>query len=294
MKCVRGPSKSLSPQRLCVSISFFSTYHSRCISKNVYEGFLYTRTHAEVSHTIPVRIGNGVFGTMSVKELDAARDDERLEPIAKRAWTIQEQLRAQRTLTFTSRTMTWRWCSSTRTFGESLYFPHDLDSGYNDNDDKYSLNLHALLPSEEEAEAQKDKALSCWLRLVTAYSLRFASVERDKLNAIAGIASHPSFSCSLSPRYFAGLWQYSLARQLTWHTSSWHRTLSKTDIIISKPVNYRAPSWSWVSIEGGVICLTSLSMRTSPIPRSFATSWTARQLSDLPTSTHSERYHLPC
>jgi hypothetical protein len=89
---------------------------------------------------------------------------------------------------------------------------------------------------------------------VTAYSLRAVSDERDKLNALAGIASHPSFSRVLGPGYFAGLWQYDLARQLTWRTSNWHRTLSEDDtFVFYRPVRYRAPSWSWASLEGGVV-----------------------------------------
>jgi hypothetical protein len=223
-------------------------------AKSVFDGFLYPRVYSEPSHTIPVRIRPGIFGTMSVNELDAACYDERLEPLAKRAWTMQEQLLAQRTLTFTTHTMMWRCHVGTRNFGDSLYFPLDLDAGYNDNDDKYSLNLDSLLLSEDEAHLQRDKALSCWLRLVTAYSLRAASKERDKLNALAGIASHPSFTRALGPGYFAGLWRYNLARQLTWRTSNWHRTLAEDDtFVFYRPVKYRAPSWSWASLEGGVV-----------------------------------------
>ncbi|KAF2095515.1 HET-domain-containing protein [Rhizodiscina lignyota] len=208
-------------------------------AKSVFEGFLHPRVHSEPFHTIPVRIRPGVFGTMSVNELDAACYDEWLEPLAKRAWTMQEQLLAQRTLTFTTHTMMWRCHAGTRNFGDSLYFPHDLDAGYNDDNDKYSLNLHSLLLSEEEARVRRDKALS---------------FDRDKLNALAGIASHPSFSRALGPGYFAGLWQYGLARQLTWHTSRWHRTQPENEpFIFYRPVRYRAPSWSWASLEGGVI-----------------------------------------
>ena len=222
-------------------------------AENVFEGFLHPRVHSEISHTIPVRIRPGVFGTMSVNELDAACYDERLEPIAKRAWTMQEQILAQRTLTFTTHTMRWRCSHGTRNFGDSLYFPHDLDMGYSDDDEKYSLNLHSLLLREEEARVQKDKALSCWMRLVMAYSLRVATLERDKLNAIAGVASHDSFSRILGPGYFAGLWQYNLARQLVWGNSRWHRALSNSDTMTYRPANYRAPSWSWASVEGGII-----------------------------------------
>jgi hypothetical protein len=223
-------------------------------AQNASEGFLYPRTHSEPFHTIPFRIRPNVFGTMSVNEMNAASYDERLEPIAKRAWTMQEQLLAQRTLTFTTHTMMWRCPAGMRNFGNSLYFPHDLGSGYNDNDEKYSLNLHSLLLSEEEACIHRDKALSCWLRLVTAYSLRVASLEGDKLNAIAGVASHPSFSRALGPGYFAGLWQNNFARQLTWSTSYRHRTTPENETtIIYRPMRYRAPSWSWASVDGGVI-----------------------------------------
>ena len=229
-------------------------------AKSASEGFLHPRVHSEPFETIPVRIRPGHFGTMSVNELDAAGYDERLEPLAKRAWCLQEQLLAQRTLTFTTRTMMWRCQAGTRNFGDSLHFPHDLDSGYNDQDEKYSLNLHSLLLREEEAGSEKHKTLSCWLRLVTAYSLRVASLECDKLNAVAGVASHPSFSRALGPGYYAGLWQYELASQLTWRVSRFHRTLPASNgsegAIVQRPATYRAPTWSWASVEGGVIYFT--------------------------------------
>ncbi|KAK7740015.1 hypothetical protein SLS62_011158 [Diatrype stigma] len=223
-------------------------------SDSVSGGFLHDRNHSETVYTIPARIRPGQFGTMSVNELDAATYDERSEPLAKRAWTMQEQLLAQRTLTFATHTMIWSCKAGTRNFGDSLYFPHDLDAGYNDNDEKYSLNLNSLLITKQEADSHKDKALSCWLRLVTAYSLRRASLECDKLNAVAGIASSPPFVSSLGPGYFAGLWEYNLARQLTWYTSRWHRTLSEGEVFTPhRPTTYRAPSWSWASLEDGVI-----------------------------------------
>ncbi|KAI0142290.1 HET-domain-containing protein [Hypoxylon sp. NC0597] len=223
-------------------------------SKGVSEGFLHDRHRSEITYTIPFRIRPGLFGTMSVNELDAATYDERLEPLAKRAWTMQEQILAQRTITFATYTMLWSCKAGTRNFGNSLYFPHDLDAGYNDNDEKYDLNLSSLLIPEQEAKFDKDRALSCWLRLVTAYSLRTASVECDKLNAIAGIASLPSFISSLGPGYFSGMWGYKLARQLTWYTSDWHRTLSEDESFdFYRPTTYRAPSWSWASLEGGII-----------------------------------------
>ncbi|KAI1391540.1 HET-domain-containing protein [Hypoxylon trugodes] len=222
-------------------------------SKSVFDGFLYDRDNSETVYRIPARVDKGVFGAMFVNELDAATYDERSEPIAKRAWTMQEQVLAQRTVIFATHTMLWNCKASARNFGDSLYFPYDLDSGFNDDDEKYSLNLNSLLITEHEARSNKNKALSCWLRLVTAFSLRKASHENDKLNSLAGIASHPSFS-SLGPNYFAGIWEYKLAIQLMWYTSDWHRTLGEDEkFTFYRPTTYRAPSWSWASLEGGVI-----------------------------------------
>ncbi|KAF4958748.1 hypothetical protein FSARC_10939 [Fusarium sarcochroum] len=223
-------------------------------SKEVSEGLLHDRHHSEDVIEIPFRGRLGLFGTMFVNELNAVTYDERSEPLAKRAWTMQEQILAHRTLTFSTHTMIWSCKAGTKNFGDSLHFPYDLDMGYNDEDEKYGLNLNSLLTTESEARSNKDMTLSCWLRLVTAYSLRKASFENDKLNAVAGIASHPSFVSGLGPRYFAGIWEYKLARQLTWYTSDWHRTLPEGErFTFHRPTTYRAPSWSWASLEGGII-----------------------------------------
>ncbi|PGH01354.1 hypothetical protein GX51_05286 [Blastomyces parvus] len=223
-------------------------------AEGVSAGFLHPRVHQETVYTIPVRLQPDVFGTMSINELDAVCYDERLEPISKRGWTMQEQFLSSSVLTFTTRTIMWKCRGGIKNFGDSLYFPHDLDSGYNDNDEKYSLNLHTLLLNPEEACANKDQALSCWLRLVTAYSIRVTSLESDRLNALAGLASHPSFYEALGPGYFAGLWQYNLARQLTWRASTWHRSLAEDEsFTIERPARYQAPSWSWASLKGGIV-----------------------------------------
>ncbi|KAJ5312331.1 hypothetical protein N7508_003161 [Penicillium antarcticum] len=71
---------------------------------------------------------------------------------------------------------------------------------------------------------------------------------------ITGIASHPSFCNALGPGYFAGQWQYNLARQLTWRTSSRHRTIPENENhALHRSLQYRAPSWSWASLDGGII-----------------------------------------
>jgi hypothetical protein len=230
-------------------------------AKGAFEGFLHpSLPRVETIHaTMPVRVGEVVFGTMSIGPANERTYDERLEPLAKRAWTMQEQLLAQCTLTFTTHTMIWRCNHGTRNAGDSLYLPHTRRDGVNVNFAEDTPNLYTLLPSpfcEHETDGlprDRDQILDFWLQLVTAYSLRTCTVERDTLNAIASLASLPSFRTALGT-YCAGLWEYNLERQLTWRRLPTSSTI-RAD---GKPLRYRdgdfgAPSWSWASMEGGPV-----------------------------------------
>ncbi|KAF4435882.1 HET-domain-containing protein [Fusarium austroafricanum] len=224
-------------------------------ARHVFEGFLSDRSQSEEVFQVPFRIQPGLFGTMCVNELAAVTYEERSEPLAKRAWTLQEQLLAPRTLTFATHTMIWCCKAGAKNFGDSLYFPREEGrmAGPLVNTD-HDLNLNSLLATEEAEGSSNDVALSRWMRLVMAYSLRIASLEKDKLNAIAGIASHPSFVSILGPQYLAGMWEYELARQLTWYPKAWYKTLPEGEkFTFYRPTTYRAPSWSWASLEGGFI-----------------------------------------
>ncbi|CAG7556422.1 unnamed protein product [Fusarium equiseti] len=222
-------------------------------AKAVAEGFLQDRPRTTDVLVIPFRMKSDLFGSFSFGKLSTASHDERSEPLAKRAWTLQEQLLAQRSVTFTSHTMLWTCKAGTRTFGDSFHYPY---SGSWER--SYTLNLDKLLLDEEEARACKYDALTSWCRLVTTYSLRLASLESDKLNAIAGVASLPSISSALGPIYHAGLWTYKFALQLTWYVEHEHESLAGIELPSYRPKAYRAPSWSWASIEGGVICFNDI------------------------------------
>jgi len=219
----------------------------------VAEGFLQDRPPPKDLFVIPYRIKPDLFGSFSFGKLSTASYDERSEPLAKRAWTLQEQFLAQRSVTFTVHTMLWTCRAGTRTFGDSFHYSY---SGSWER--SYTLNLDKLLLDEEEARACNYDALTSWCRLVMVYSLRLASLESDKLNAIAGVASLPSFSSALGPSYHAGMWSYKFALQLTWYVEHQHESLPGIELPSYLPKAYRAPSWSWASIEGGVICFNDI------------------------------------
>ncbi|RGP81364.1 beta-hexosaminidase 2 [Fusarium longipes] len=222
---------------------------------DVSEGFLQNRPCPRDIFTIPFCVKPDVFGSFTIGKLDAIAYDERSEPLAKRAWTLQEQVLAQRAVIFAKHTLIWDCKSGARTWGDSFHYP------YQDEGDKsWSLNINKLVMDEEDAENYKYDALTCWCRLVSAYSLRLASFENDKLNAIAGVAQLPSFASILGPGYFAGMWQYNFALQLTWYVADEYRCVPGEKRVNAsyRPNTYRAPSWSWVSIEGAVIAFNDI------------------------------------
>ncbi|KAJ4129000.1 hypothetical protein NW768_007527 [Fusarium equiseti] len=222
-------------------------------AQSVSEGFLQDRPLPKGVFTIPFRIKSDLFGSFCFGKLSTASYNERSEPLAKRAWTLQEQLLTQRSVTFTARTMLWTCKAGTRTFGDSFHYP------YSDSYERsQTINLNKLLLDEEDARYCKYDALSGWCKLVTVYSLRLASLESDKLNAIGGVASLSSFSSALGPQYHAGMWTYKFVLQLTWYVEHQHDSLPGVELPSRLPKAYRAPSWSWASVEGGIICFNDI------------------------------------
>jgi hypothetical protein len=82
---------------------------------------------------------------------------------------------------------------------------------------------------------------SRWYELVERYTSCHLTDERDKLIAISGIANTIQSETGLT--YLAGLWKEYLVFNLLWYVSG--RPLCR-------PQSYRAPSWSWASVDGKV------------------------------------------
>jgi hypothetical protein len=169
-----------------------------------------------------------------VQELDEREYQQSEEHINKRAWTLQESILAHRYLIYSPHTLQWHCNAGVRNFGDSLHLLRYIDDGQN------SLSLYILNKPASDLEGE----LKRWMRLVGVYSTRSSSLSRDKLNAIAAVAQ--GFSPLLSSGYFAGLWPSSILWQLIWvPRCSWVSETGNT-----RPQVYRAPSWSWASVDG--------------------------------------------
>lgn len=100
-----------------------------------------------------------------------------------------------------------------------------------------------------------------WARLVEDFTSRKLSHEMDKMPAIAGLATkfmEHSHAKAPGVKYLAGLWDYKGINPFGGHaypTSQlplgllWRRS----DVeYMRSPAAYRAPSWSWASLDGPV------------------------------------------
>jgi hypothetical protein len=94
-------------------------------------------------------------------------------------------------------------------------------------------------------DARRQTIYRIWYSAVATYSERRLTFASDKLPAMAGIAS--SIQAITHDIYLAGHWRRELERSLFWQT----RTES-TSCTPSRVKTYRAPSWSWASVDGSV------------------------------------------
>ncbi|KLU86055.1 hypothetical protein MAPG_05074 [Magnaporthiopsis poae ATCC 64411] len=157
--------------------------------------------------------------------------DSRNEPLYHRAWTLQERVLSQRVVLYTRHQLLWECQTANLT---QLGVPMN------------SINT-IRLPDQCSAS----ELMSRWQVVVTDYSARDLSSSADKLPALSGLAQ--AFQSRMPDnQYLTGLWETSLLDDLLWC----HRPVAKSRRAArGRPLTYRAPSWSWASVDGNVCWL---------------------------------------
>jgi hypothetical protein len=190
------------------------------------QGFLGSRASQSPAHRIPFRCPDGSFGTMLLRPI--FDEPHHVSYLDERAWTFQEEFLSSRLVMYNLRTLRWS-CKE----GDHLEASYCRES---------PNNYLARWISSSTADSSGDTWM--WAtELVSMYSCRKHSVPSDKLTALSAVAKSlaPKFGCS----YLAGLWANDLPMQLLWHSGHVRATDEN-----SRPAIYRAPSWSWASIDG--------------------------------------------
>jgi hypothetical protein len=166
----------------------------------------------------------------------------------RRGWCLQESILPVRRLCFNGNEMVWQ-CAHRQVCecGHALW-PF---SKYNQTTD-----LSASLRSGHDGVVWEKliKLYEDWRVLVENYSDRSLTQQMDKLSAISGLAKiiiNANIGVKAGPgRYLAGLWEDDFLRGLTWNADRPQPELK--DTLNKLPVSYRAPSWSWGSVNGSV------------------------------------------
>ncbi|EEU34183.1 uncharacterized protein NECHADRAFT_85399 [Fusarium vanettenii 77-13-4] len=179
----------------------------------------------------------------------ALQDDFESAPLTQRGWVFQERLLAPRILQFGKRQVYWRcselfaseaWPQGVRSAtGKALRLGTDLDA----LDEKACMEIPPISKWRQlAANTVSQEPVAIWERLVAQYSRTKLTFGDDKLVALSGVAK--LFQQTFKDRYLAGVWWSPSARLLCWSRDDRRETG-----VVTRP-DYRAPSWSWASIDG--------------------------------------------
>lgn len=207
-------------------------------SDHVTKGFLKDRLSRIPAARIPFVCHDGTVGSVCLANLDWDFWDARhayydvIEPVNGRGWCMQERFLSERAFVFASDTLRYYCQTETVSIGDALCEPST----------SMSLPRSIFLPNYKLSEEELVKARQAWQYVIWDYTRRELRIGgEDKLNAVGGIAEQ--FSSVWNSRYLAGIWEHNLLEDLLWERSIASDPVARSHI-------YRAPSWSWASMDG--------------------------------------------
>ncbi|KAK4222221.1 heterokaryon incompatibility protein-domain-containing protein [Podospora fimiseda] len=166
-------------------------------------------------------------------------DKVRVEsPVARRAWTLQEERLSPRVLYWTSQR--WFWSCPEKQLAELSQLGHRVPPA--ENEQRRSPQLFLELCRTGDGDQLHEE----WLDIVEAYTPRDLVEPKDRFLAIAGLAVRfynskaEAGGSFITEEYLAGLWRDNFARHLSWSVT--------TASNFKHSLQHIAPSWSWASL----------------------------------------------
>ncbi|KAF7678836.1 hypothetical protein GT037_002584 [Alternaria burnsii] len=129
--------------------------------------------------------------------------------------------------------------------------PDWLTAHHQDNSFKFSTydyHHQPLVGDRAQPMIRGNEYMHTWLTILEQYTKCRLTFPKDKLVAISGIAR--LFCEPLADTYCAGLWIRRMPIELLWKRGI--RDIPKPAVPKSTQECYRAPSWSWASVDGPV------------------------------------------
>jgi len=167
-------------------------------------------------------------------------------PIMRRGWIIQELLLAPRILYLFHHQLWWE-CNrllASETYADGIPFELlDTQSQF----PRSRIMVHQ--PSEKAIRSKskrklrktRKRLLKLWYDTIMAYTACDLTYATDKLVAISGVAKR--FEYLLDDVYLAGHSKRTIIKELCWEYPMFAQPCRQLG-------SYRAPSWSWASVDG--------------------------------------------
>ncbi|KAK3333074.1 heterokaryon incompatibility protein-domain-containing protein [Cercophora scortea] len=166
-------------------------------------------------------------------------------PVNTRAWAVQERLLAPRVLHFGKRQLAWECFDKDAAEIYPAGLPQHLTklpgARFKCLDPNVFHELKTRVGITDAGETPT--AYLLWSRLVDVYSECALTFPKDKLIACAGLAKR--MAPILQDEYIAGMWRRYLEGELLWIVPG-----AQVPGSSSRPKEYRAPTWSWASVDG--------------------------------------------
>lgn len=214
-------------------------------------GGLFTKTpDFEVAGTTPA--GENyilVFREMIVHELSHGASTASRFPLMTRAWVYQERMLSPRILHFGYFELFFECASASYCecgnigflgYTDDIPLPSPKEM-YASALESVSVDSRGRLSNESWVEKNSYYIGRVWRSQAMFYSGLALTVATDRLPAISGVAR--TFSEKTESPYLAGLFRDTLLDDLLWVTYSCRKP---------RPLEWRAPSWSWVSIDNHI------------------------------------------
>jgi hypothetical protein len=194
-----------------------------------------------------------------------------LQPLSTRGWVLQERILSPRTIHYGLDQMYWE-CTV------CLLAEDGSRSGASDYN-MAKLIEGQRLPFEKHGLGSITTGISCiegypplpghpigrweggWLGVVEDFTKRHLTKSEDKLPALSGLANH--LATITGDVYYAGLWRAHILEDLHWRvyarvenrvqvSGGFAHIYGEQKCTPCKPSTYRAPSWSWASLDAHI------------------------------------------